>query len=404
MARGLTAKAVENARPGASRREIPDGGCQGLYLIIQPSGAKSWAVRYRHSNKTRKLTLPGLPSLGEARKAAVAALDDVARGIDPATKSRDQRAAIAQAEAERGRDTFEALAKQFMELHAARKTREATQAHYQRMLIGIAAPAWRGRTVHEIRRRDIVELLDDVASTRPILANRTAAVLSVFFRWCLARDIIETSPCAGIRRPAPEFARDRVLSDDEIRDLWRVCDTLGDRIGPFVKVLLLTGQRRSEVAGMRLSEIDGDVWTLPAERVKNKRLHAVPLSSQVVKIIEAIETVGDCVFTDNIRKRIDGDFSRWKRKIDALMKPTPHWTFHDLRRTTASGMAKLGIEIPVIEKCLNHAGGVFAGIVGTYQRHEYASEKRIALQRWADHIDELVGGRPATVVRFRGRS
>jgi integrase len=404
MARGLTAKAVENARPGASRREISDAGCRGLHLIVQPSGAKSWAVRYRHHGKTRKLTLPGFPSLGEARRAAVAALDDVAKGIDPATKSRDQLAAIARADAERGRDTFEALAKQFMELHAARKTREATQAHYQRMLIGIAAPAWRGRTVHEIRRRDIVALLDDVASTRPILANRTAAVLSVFFRWCLARDIIETSPCAGIRRPAPEVTRDRILSDDEVRDLWGVCDVLGDRIGPFVKVLLLTGQRRSEVAGMRLSEIEGDIWTLPAERVKNKRLHSVPLSAQVLKIIEAMELVGDHIFTDNPRKRIDGDFSRWKRKIDVLMKPTPHWTFHDLRRTVASGMAKLGIEIPVIEKCLNHAGGVFAGIVGTYQRHEYASEKRTALQRWADHVDQIVGGRPATVLSFGRRS
>ena len=272
------------------------------------------------------------------------------------------------------------------------------------MLIGIAEPAWRGRTIHEIRRRDIIELLDGIATDRPVLANRTLAVLSVFFRWCSARDVIESSPCVGVPRPAPEVARDRVLSESEIRDLWKACDTLGGTIGPFVKVLLLTGQRRSEVAGMQLSEIEGDVWVLPAERVQNKRLHSVPLSTQVLKIIETAEPVGDYVFTDNPRKRIDGSFSIWKKRIDAHMKPLPSWTFHDLRRTAASGMAKLGVEIPVIEKCLNHAGGVFAGIVGTYQRHEYASEKRIALQRWADHIDQLVGGRPATVVKFRGRS
>ena len=204
--------------------------------------------------------------------------------------------------------------------------------------------------------------------------------------------------------PPPKLPATGCSPNLRFRDLWKACDTLGGTIGPFVKVLLLTGQRRSEVAGMQLSEIEGDVWVLPAERVKNKRLHSVPLSTQVLKIIETAEPVGDYVFTDNPRKRIDGSFSIWKKRIDAHMKPLPSWTFHDLRRTAASGMAKLGVEIPVIEKCLNHAGGVFAGIVGTYQRHEYASEKRIALQRWADHIDQLVGGRPATVVKFRGRS
>ena len=212
-ARGLTSKAVENARPGIARREISDAGCQGLYLIVQPSGARSWAVRYRHLGKPRKMTLPGFPSLGEARKAAVAALDDVSRGIDPATKHRDQRAAVVQAEASRARDTFGALAAQFLDLHASRKTRESTQVHYRRMLIGIAEPAWRGRTIHEIRRRDIIELLDGIATDRPVLANRTLAVLSVFFRWCSARDVIESSPCVGVPRPAPEVARDRVLSE-----------------------------------------------------------------------------------------------------------------------------------------------------------------------------------------------
>lgn len=170
-ARGLTSKAVENARPGIARREISDAGCQGLYLIVQPSGARSWAVRYRHLGKPRKMTLPGFPSLGEARKAAVAALDDVSRGIDPATKHRDQRAAVVQAEASRARDTFGALAAQFLDLHASRKTRESTQVHYRRMLIGIAEPAWRGRTIHEIRRRDIIELLDGIATDRPVLTG-----------------------------------------------------------------------------------------------------------------------------------------------------------------------------------------------------------------------------------------
>jgi integrase len=394
MARGLTAKAIENAKPGPTRREIPDAGCRGLYLVVQPSGARSWAVRYRHEGQSRKLTLPGLLSLAAARKQATAALAELAGGVDPATKERQSKASAAKANAERARDTFLALSRQFLDLYAAKKTRENTYVHYKRML-EIAGEHWGAKSIHEIRRRDIVELLDKIAVDRPVLANRTLAVLSKFFRWLAGRDVVESSPCVGVERPAEEIPRDRVLSDDELRRLWLACDQIGGRIGAFVKVLLLTGQRRSEVAGIEQSEIEGDLWTLPSERVKNARVHVVPLARQVVEIIDSQPPVEkDYVFTGSKRKRI-GSFTRYKDQIDAIMKPDSPWVFHDLRRTCASGMSRLGVSVPVVEKVLNHAGGTFAGVVGTYNRYDHLPEKRAALQRWADHVEAIVNGNPA---------
>jgi integrase len=401
MARGLTAKAIENAKPGPTRREISDAGCRGLYLVVQPSGARSWAIRYRFQGKSRKVTLSGFVALAAARKQAAATLAELANGVDPATKDKQAKAKAATDQAERERDTFVALAHQFLDLYAAKKTRENTYVHYKRML-EIAGEHWGAKSIHEIKRRDIVELLDKIAVDRPVLANRTQAVLSKFFKWCAARDVIEASPCVGVERPAEEKPRDRVLSDDELRRLWLACDEIGGRIGAFVKVLLLTGQRRSEVAGLPLSELEGDLWTLPSERTKNARVHVVPLPHQAMKIIESLPPVEkDFVFTGSKRQRI-GSFTRYKEQIDAIMKPDSAWVFHDLRRTCASGMSRLGVSVPVVEKVLNHAGGTFAGVVGTYNRYDHLPEKRSGLQRWADHVDTIVNGNPAqNVVQLR---
>jgi integrase len=167
--------------------------------------------------------------------------------------------------------------------------------------------------------------------------------------------------------------------------------------------MLLTGQRCGEVVGMRHSEILGDIWTLPPVRTKNKQRHEVPLSAQALAIIEAIPAINaDYVFTASETKRL-GNMSRAKAALDAKMKPRTPWVLHDLRRTAASGMAALGVKLPVIEKCLNHKSGSFRGIVGVYQRHSFLPEMRVALQRWADHVDQIIGDEPAKVVPLRGR-
>jgi integrase len=391
----LTAKAIENLKPADVRREIPDTGCRGLYAIIQPTGRRAWAVRYRFGGKTRKLTLDAGLTLGAAREAATAALRELERGNDPAALKFEARATAETAAADRKRDTVEHLAGQFLEKYAKRKTRKNSWKQAEHVFGKIVLPAWRGRVVHDIARRDIRELVENVAVDRPIMANRALGHISKLFNWLCEQDIIAASPCAGIKPPAPENARDRMLSDAEIRALWHACDGIGGAAGPAVKLMLLTGQRCGEVVGMKRSEISGDVWTLAPERTKNHQRHEVPLSAQALAIIDAIPAIDeDFVFTTSETRRL-GNMSRAKEALDASMKPKTPWVLHDLRRTAASGMAALGIKLPVIEKCLNHKSGSFRGIVGVYQRHEYAAEKRDALQRWANHVEGLVSGKSA---------
>jgi integrase len=400
MAKQLTAVSVANARSGQRRREIPDAGCRGLYLIVQPSGRKSWAVRYRFAGKPRKVTLDGSLTLAAARKTAAEALHELERGNDPAALKSKTKATAATLAA----DTVERWAAQFIELHARRKTRALTLAQYESVLRRLVLPAWRGRTVHDIKRRDVIELLEQIAVDRPIMANRTLGVLSKLFNWLCERDVIVASPCAGVKRPSEENARERVLTDPEIKRLWLACDAIGGPAGACIKTLLLTGQRRSEVAGMRRSEISGDVWSLPGERTKNKKRHDVPLSVQALAILESMPVIAGSDYVFTLGRAPLSHFDRSKQLIDAQMKPDRPWVLHDLRRTVASGMARLGLRLPVIEKVLNHASGSFRGIVGVYQRHDFAAEKRDALARWADHVDSLVSGKPVgKVVSLRSR-
>jgi integrase len=390
----LTTKFIENAKPAAIRREIPDSGCRGLYLVVQPTGRKAWAVRYRFGGATRKLTLDSGLTLAAARKAATDALHELERGNDPAALKFDARAKAEQAAAARERDTVEALVNEFIEQHAKRKTRRNSWKQTEHVFHKIVLPVWRGRIIHDLERRHIRELVENVAVDRPVLANRTLAHLSKFFNWLCERDVIKASPCAGVKPPAKEQARDRVLDDDEIKALWRACAAVGPLAGPAIQLMLLTGQRCGEVVGMRRSEISGDVWTLLPERTKNKQRHEVPLSTQALAIIDVIPGVDeDYLFTSSPTRRL-GNMAPVKVALDAQMKPKTRWVLHDLRRTAASGMAALGIKLPTIEKVLNHKSGSFRGIVGVYQRHEYAAEKRDALQRWANHLEGLVSGKP----------
>jgi integrase len=390
----LSAISIENMRPRAQRYAVPDSGCRGLYLNVYPTGRKSYSVRYRFAGATRNLTLDGFPPLALARKAATDALAEVDQGRDPAAAKLAAKTTAAQRES----DTVERLADAFIEKHAKRHTRpnsiRATEAAFR----NIIKPAWGKRTVHEIARRDVIELLDGVAADRPILANRTRATLSRFFGWLCERGIIAASPCVGVKAPSAETARDRVLDDTELRRLWLASDAVGGKAGAYVKLLILTGQRRSEIAHLRWGEVDGDVLALPAERMKGKQAHVVPLSSQAAAIIAAQPKVDDFVLGG---WRWAGNSHHVKRALDAHMGKTPKWVVHDIRRSVASGMAKIGVQVPVIEKILAHRSGTFRGIVGTYQRHSFLPEMAAALQKWGDHIERLVGGKPAKVVKLR---
>ena len=175
-------------------------------------------------------------------------------------------------------------------------------------------------------------------------------------------------------------------------------------MAPCIKVLLLTGQRRSEVAGMRWDEVAGDLWSLPPSRVKNNRPHSVPLSRQVLAIIEAVPRIGDHVFTINGATPLTS-FSGFKREIDAVMALSQPFVWHDLRRSVAAGMQRLGVRTETIEQVLNHRSGSYRGVIGVYQVDPMHEARRDALQRWADHVDTVVRGEPVgKIVRLRGRS
>jgi integrase len=403
VAKRLTALAVQSIRPGEKRMEIADAACRGLYLVVQPvTGAKSWAVRYRFGGKSKKLTLAAGLTLAAAREQAAKALHDLERGIDPAAAKLTAKADAAKAAANLAANTVELHVARFIRQYAEKRTRESSQRQTRHVLENIVLPAWRGRTIHDIARRDVIDLVEGVAEGRPVLANRTLAILSRFFGWLCERDVLPASPVHGVKRPSQETARDRVLTDAEIRSLWHACDAVGGPAAACIKVMLLTGQRRGECAGMRRSEINGDIWSLPSQRVKNSRRHDVPLSRQVLEIIEAMPHVGDPIFTTDGDKPIT-NFNRVKIAVDAIMKPEKPFRLHDLRRTFVSGMARLGVRLAVIERAVNHVSGSFRGIVGVYQRHDFAAEKRHALQAWADHVDAIVRGEPTEkVVRLRG--
>ena len=255
---------------------------------------------------------------------------------------------------------------------------------------------------HDITRRDVLDVLDRVVdSGAPIAANRTLSAIRKLFNWCVQRDIIAASPCAGVKPPTEERSRDRVLSDAELKTIWIAADQVEGPFGPLIKLLVLTGQRRDEVAKMQWSELDlkARLWTLPPERVKNNQPHEVPLSDAVIAILEFLPRLSGSPFVLTTSGEAPAsNYSKNKRRLDMLLSANmPSWRLHDLRRTTASGMARLGINLPVIEKVLNHSSGSFAGIVGVYQRHSFAEEKRKALEAWANHIIEFVTDNPGDI-------
>jgi len=391
-------------RPAAERREIADGFLPGLYLVVQPTGAKSWAVRYRHHGQPRKFTLGSFPAidLKTARDLGAKALRAVAEGRDPGHERAQARASQP--------DSIETVAAQFVERHCQRVNRPRTARETERLLRRNVLPRWRGRSVDSITRRDVLDVLDRVVDAgAPIEANRVLAATRKMFAWAVARDIIAASPCAGVKPPSPERQRDRALNDDELRSEMLAADQIGWPFGPLIQLLALTGQRRDEVGRMRWSEVDIKkcLWVLPLGRTKTgQAAHEVPLSIAPIEILKKIPRVAgsDLVFSTNGSTAASG-FSKAKRRIDTLLPPdTPHWTLHDLRRTCASGMARLGINLPVIEKVLNHSSGSFAGIVGVYQKHSFADEKRAALEAWGNFVAALVEGKPASkVVRLRGK-
>ena len=193
--------------------------------------------------------------------------------------------------------------------------------------------------------------------------------------------------------------------------MWLAADQLGRPYGALIKLLILTGQRRDEVARLLWDEVDfgAKLWTLPAGRTKNGRPHGVPLVQPVIEILEALPRIGDFVLTTKGRSPAS-NFAAHKSRLDALLPADmPPWRLHDLRRTAATGMARLSVNLPVVEKILNHSSGSFAGVAGIYNRHDFADEKRRALDLWSEHVVSLgqesgAQRHPSPVIRLQARA
>ncbi|MDW9908842.1 tyrosine-type recombinase/integrase [Sinorhizobium meliloti] len=415
----LTQKKLESIGKAAAaegyvvRTEIPDAGLPGLYLVVQPSGSMSWAVRYRHAGRPRKMTI-GPFVLGEdatfplsvARAAAREALRIVADGRDPAAE-RAEREAQRPAEM----DLVPAVLDDFVKRHVKKKNRESTQKNTIAFIDNEIRPVWKSRDIKTITKRDVVDLLDKIADRgAPESAARVRAILSKFFNWCVDRDIVGASPVPKGTTAKQGSSRERVLADDEVRLLWLACEKTGWPFGPLVKLLLLTAQRRNEVAHAELKEFaltgNDQQWVIPEERTKNGKEHVVPLSAVVLQIIDALPKVGKKFLLSTTGETPISGFSKAKKIIDAEMLALAKkeaaergldadavkveaWTFHDLRRTAASGMARLGFPVHVVEAVINHKSGAIQGVAKIYNRYDYLDEKRQALTAWADLVQQI---------------
>lgn len=425
----LTAIGIEKMKPPATGQvDHFDAGYPGLALRISYGGSKSWTYHYRVGGKQHRMTLGtfATTTLAEAREAWREAKGHVEKGINPAAaKLEAKQAAKLAAEPEKV-DTVRSVGEDFIERYCRPRNRTADEVSsmFRRHLY----PVLGERAIRSVTRMDILRLLDSAEENGlGVGANRVLANVRRMFSWAEERGKIEASPVVNVKAPAEEKSRDRVLTDNEVIAFLRASERAGDPFGPLFRLLLLTAQRREEVAAAKWSEIDlqDGLWTLPADRVKNGRAHVLPLSDQARELIGGLPSRGRSEFlfparfarVKNAPPRAVSGFGRTKERLDALMlvelrkmadeRGSPSddvtladWRLHDLRRTAASGMARLGTPIHVAEKILNHVSGVLSGVAAIYNRHSYRDEMRSALQAWANSLDALTRDVPSNVVRL----
>lgn len=383
------------AAKSGQRLDVWDAKLSGFGIRVAPKGTKTFVLMYRLNGRKYRLTLGRFPakSLSEARANALAALSKIEKGEAPV----EAAPSLPQTDT-----AFPAVVEQFIEKHCVLHNRKTTAYETARILRVRFASVWRDRDTRSITRADVNVVLDAaVASGTPSAANHALAAVRKLFNWAVSRSIIETSPCAGIARPAPFVSRDRVLTEAELTRIWNAAGRSDGAIGTIVQLLILTAQRRGEVAGMRWSELDIEqgLWTIPSARTKNKRVHVVPLTHRSKEVIAALprdnSTNSTFVFParGNPEEPISG-FSKLTPKFAAGIA-VEGWTLHDLRRTAATGMARLGVAPHVVERVLNHASGTFAGVAGIYNRFSYLDEMRAALEAWERHVLALSQPLPA---------
>jgi integrase len=371
-----------------------DDDIDGFGLRLRVGGSKTWIIQYRHGRQQRRMTFGTVSTLAadDARERAQDLLAQVRLGRDPQAEKQAARAAAANQVEELTLGALVALYAAYAAKRQKSRTLRETKRHLER--------AWRplhAQPVAQLSRRQVAARLVELADeTGGVNANRARAALSACFTWAMRAGLAETNPVVGTGKLVEERPRDRVLTDEELQLVWQATEGPGD-YNVIVRLLMLLGQRREEVAGLRWSELDLEraIWRLPAARSKNGEAHEVPLSSLALAILRhrPRRATRDLVFGEGA-----GPFSNWtiaKRRLDTRMaalagRPLQPWVLHDLRRSVVTHMAEIGIEPHIIEAIVNHRGGHKAGVAGIYNHAKYMPVKRTALERWADHLHDLV--------------
>lgn len=408
--KSLTQLTVDRmAKPASGRLEIFDTNLPGFGIRVTAKGAKSWVVLYRvrGRSKIERITIGSLaeyPKVDEVRSEARTILQQAGRGEDPK---------VARRTPDRPLDTVRIVAEEFIKRHAKPKNRDWKGT--ERILKNHVLPRWGDRKIQSIGRRDVIELLDAVKDKGsepakpkkrkvggPIAANRTLSAISKLFNWAIGRGIIDMTPVAKVEPPGKEKRRERYLSDVELRVVWEALHKMDYPVAPYFKLLILTGQRREEVAGIRWDQIDEEAktWAIPSRSTKADRSHLIPLSDFALEALKEAKKIGAHVFTTRQDKPVSG-YSKIKAAVDAKVAEIcteekwtapEHWTIHDLRRTCATGMGRLKINRFTIGRVLNHADD---SVTAIYDQYEYLEEKRHALEAWGFHVKSLVTRPPA---------
>jgi integrase len=364
--------------PHSKDREIHwDATLPGFGLCVTASGHASFVVQYRAGRRSRRMSLRAGLSLQDARREAKKILGDVARGQDPLAQR--------QKEAKAGEDTFRAVAEDYLKREKKRSI-DQTRAVLKRLVF----PKLGSRPIADIRRSDIVRLLDQIRDERGFsMADITLAHVRRILNWHASRADDYRSPIVrGMAHTKPkERARQRILTDDELRAVWGAAGAHNGPWGPFLQFLLLSASRRNEAAQMAWNELDGGVWTIPAERYKTGRELVLPLSPLAVSTLERLPRIARSKFVFTFDgQHAFANFSKAKAQFDKACGVTG-WTLHDLRRTARSLMSRAGVSADVAERCLGH---VISGVRGTYDRHAYFDEKKRAYEALAALIERII--------------
>ncbi|MFZ1108996.1 MAG: tyrosine-type recombinase/integrase [Rhodomicrobium sp.] len=413
----ITKRAIDDLRSRAKSEGrtlyLRDEELTGFGALSTRAGACSYFVEYRLGGRAttqKRMTIGkhGVLTPDEARKLAKEALGKVARGDDVAQSKKEAREKL----------TGQTL-KDAIERFLASNNRPGRYwVHKQARLLGKDMEPLHNRPIVSIKRSDVLAVIDKVKARSEAAARLLFVDLRPFFKWAVERELMDTNPAAEMKPPAAATKRDRVLEDIEVKAFWKAASDVSWPFASIYKLLLLTGARREEVAGMKWSELDLDagMWFLPGARTKNKRDHRIPLSCQAINLLDRLGIVAikagigyedaDLVFSTTGHSAPSG-FSKAKKILDAKMKAIlgarfKDWRVHDLRRTCATGMEDLGIDTRVVETALNHVSGTKAGIVGVYQRSDHRDAVAAAFGAWGARVMEIVSGEaPASnVVRF----